>query len=104
VRPHCFARHAAAGGTITPFEGAANPGFYTPRKELVRQAVNHWIRNSEEFNAVIDFDRALRDPSHPSRILPAFDSGDGVHPNDLGMQAMANAISLDLFRIVPHGR
>lgn len=92
---------AIYGGTITPFEGAANPGFYTLRKELVRQAVNHWIRSSQEFDAVIDFDRAVRDPSHPSRILPALDSGDHVHPNDEGMQAMANAISLDLFRTAP---
>lgn len=70
----------------------------------MRQAVNHWIRSSEQFDAVIDFDRAVRDPSHPSRILPAFDSGDHVHPNDDGMQAMANAISLDLFRTVPLAR
>lgn len=89
---------AIYGGTLTPFERAARYGFYTPAKELVRQAVNHWIRSSEEFDAVIDFDRTVRDPNHPTRLLPAFDSGDHLHPNDLGMQTMANAVPLELFR------
>lgn len=89
---------AIYGGTLTPFEGAARHGYYTPAKELVRQAVNHWIRSSEAFDAVIDFDRTVRDPNHPTRLLPAFDSGDHLHPNDLGMQAMANAVPLELFR------
>jgi lysophospholipase L1-like esterase len=86
------------GGTMTPFEGTLNPGYFTPAKELIRQAANNWIRNSDEFDGVIDFDRAVRDPAQPSRFLPAFDSGDHLHPNDLGMQAMANAIPLELFR------
>jgi lysophospholipase L1-like esterase len=47
---------------------------------------------------VIDFDRAVRDPDHPLRMLPAYDSGDHLHPNDAGMRAMANAIPLRLFR------
>ncbi len=84
------------GGTLTPFEGSF-PGYYTPEKERVRQALNHWIRNSGEFDAVIDFDRAIRDPARPARMLPAFDSGDHLHPNDRGMQAMGNAIPLELF-------
>ena len=86
------------GATLTPFEGTVFPGYYTPEKEAVRQAVNNWIRSSDEFDAVIDFDRTVRDPSHPTRMLPAYDSGDHLHPNDLGMQAMANAIPLELFR------
>ncbi|MDB5790461.1 MAG: family lipase [Massilia sp.] len=86
------------GGTLTPFEGTIFPGFYTPEKEAVRQAVNNWIRTSDEFDAVIDFDRAVRDPARPTRMLPAYDSGDHLHPNDLGMQALANAIPLELFR------
>lgn len=83
------------GATLTPFEGA---GYYSPEKEVVRQAVNNWIRNNDEFDAVIDFDRATRDPAHPTRLLPAYDSGDHLHPNDLGYQAMGNAVPLSLFR------
>ncbi|MFC0253965.1 SGNH/GDSL hydrolase family protein [Massilia consociata] len=83
------------GGTLTPFEGAA---YYSPEKEVVRQAVNNWIRNNDEFDAVIDFDRATRDPSRPTRLLPAYDSGDHLHPNDLGYQAMGNAVPLAVFR------
>jgi lysophospholipase L1-like esterase len=87
---------AVFGGTLTPFEGTTFPGYYTPEKEAVREAANNWIRGSGEFDAVIDFDRAVRDPAHPSRLLPMYDSGDHLHPNDLGMQAMANAIPLEL--------
>jgi lysophospholipase L1-like esterase len=89
---------AAYGATLTPFEGTIFPGYYSPEKEQIRQAVNNWIRSGDEFDGVIDFDRAVRDPSHPTRMLPAYDSGDHLHPNDLGMQAMANAIPLQLFR------
>ncbi len=88
----------AYGATLTPFEGTVFPGYYSPEKEAVSQAVNKWIRGSDEFDAVIDFDRAVRDPANPTRMLPAYDSGDHLHPNDLGMQAMANAIPLELFR------
>ena len=88
---------AVVGGTLTPFEGA---GYYSPEKEVVRQAVNNWIRNHDEFDAVLDFDRATRDPAHPARLLPAYDSGDHLHPNDLGYQAMGNAVPLTLFRSV----
>ncbi|WP_081897578.1 SGNH/GDSL hydrolase family protein [Massilia sp. BSC265] len=83
------------GATLTPFEGA---GYYSPEKEVIRQAVNNWIRNNDEFDAVIDFDRVTRDPARPTRFLPAYDSGDHLHPNDLGYQAMGNAVSLALFR------
>jgi lysophospholipase L1-like esterase len=86
---------AAYGATLTPFEGA---GYYSPEKEVVRQAVNNWIRSSDEFDGVIDFDRVTRDPAHPTRFLPAYDSGDHLHPNDLGYQAMGNAVPLELFR------
>ena len=57
-----------------------------------------WIRSSGAFDAVIDFDRAVRDPAHPTQILPAYDSGDHLHPNDAGYQAMADFIDLRLFR------
>ena len=83
------------GATLTPFEGA---GYYSPEKEVVRQAVNAWIRSTDEFDGVIDFDLATRDPAHPTRFLPAYDSGDHLHPSDLGYQAMGNAVPLTLFR------
>ena len=86
---------AVFGATLTPFEGA---GYYSPEKEVVRQAVNNWIRGSDEFDGVIDFDLATRDPAHPARFLPAYDSGDHLHPSDLGYQAMGNAVPLTLFR------
>ena len=86
------------GGTLTPFEGTVFPGYYTAAGEAKRQTVNAWIRNSRAFDAVIDFDRAIRDPSNPTRMLPAYDSGDHLHPNDAGYLAMANAVPLSLFR------
>jgi lysophospholipase L1-like esterase len=87
------------GATLNPIEGIAGfPGFYSAALEVKRQAVNQWIRTSKAYDAVIDFDKVLRDPSHPTRILPAFDSGDHGHPNDSGYRAMADAIDLSLFR------
>jgi lysophospholipase L1-like esterase len=86
------------GGTLTPFEGTTFPGYFTPEGEAKRQAVNHWIRTSGAYDAVIDFDRATRDPAHHARLLPAYDSGDHLHPNDAGYEAMARAIDLSLFR------
>jgi lysophospholipase L1-like esterase len=86
------------GGTLTPFEGTSFPGYFTPEGEAKRQAVNHWIRTSGTFDAVIDFDRAVRDPAQPSRMLPVYDSGDHLHPNDAGYAAMGNAVDLRLFR------
>ena len=61
--------------------------------------MNEWIRTSGWFDAVIDFDRVpSADPAHPSRMLPAYDSGDHLHPNDAGYEAMANSVDLQLFR------
>jgi lysophospholipase L1-like esterase len=83
------------GTTIPPFEGvAAIPGYATPEKEATRQQVNAWIRQSGEFDAVLDFDQMLRDPARPSRLLPAYDSGDHLHPNDAGYRAIAAALPL----------
>lgn len=84
------------GATITPFAGALDGspihGYSSPEKEALRQRVNHWIRTSGTFDAVADFDAAVRDPAHPERLLPAFDSGDHLHPGDQGYAAMAAAI------------
>ena len=85
------------GSPLNPLEGYPFPGFWTAAREARRQAVNQWIRSSNAFDAIIDFDAVLRDPNHPARILPAFDSGDHVHPNDAGYRAMADAIDLSLF-------
>jgi lysophospholipase L1-like esterase len=86
------------GATLTPCEGIEIPGYYSESKESVRQAVNKWIRTSGSFDGVIDFDAVLRDPDHPSRILPRFASEDHLHPNDAGYQAMADAIDLALLQ------
>jgi lysophospholipase L1-like esterase len=89
---------AVYGATLTPFEGTTFAHFYTPEKAPVRDAVNQWIRAGGEFDGVVDFDRALRDPDHPTRLLRKYDSGDHLHPNDAGMQAMVDAIPLQLFQ------
>jgi lysophospholipase L1-like esterase len=86
------------GGTLKPMEGSRRPGYYSPASEAKRQAVNRWIRTSGAFDAVIDFDAVVRDPDRPGRLSPAYDSGDGSHPNDRGYKAMADAIDLRLFR------
>jgi lysophospholipase L1-like esterase len=82
------------GGTLLPFMGAM---YASPEKEKIRQAVNQWIRRSGAFDAVIDFDAALRDPEDPTRLAPAYDPGDHLHPNDAGYRAMGDAVDLKLF-------
>ncbi len=86
----------AIGGTITPYIGS---DYYhpAPPNETDREAVNQWIRTPGHFDAVIDFDQVTRDPVHPDRLLPGFDSGDHLHPSPAGYAAMANAIPLSLF-------
>ena len=86
------------GATITPCEDVIIPGYYSEAKEAVRQTVNQWIRSSGAFDGVIDFDAVLRDPEHPSRLLPRFASKDHLHPNDSGYQAMADTIDLSFFK------
>ena len=82
------------GATLPPMEGFV---YYTAAREAVRRAANSWIRFSGEFDAVADIEAALRDPNDPARILPLYDSGDHLHPNDAGYQAMANAFPLAPF-------
>jgi lysophospholipase L1-like esterase len=89
------------GCTIMPTEGATFAGYYSNSKERTRQAINQWIRTSHMFDGVIDFDAALRDPDHPSRLIPALVSEDNLHPNDDGYKRMANAINLSLFETKP---
>jgi len=86
------------GCTLTPFENETFlPGAWNPRREAVRQAVNDWLRKAEGFDAVVDFDRALRDPAHPTQMLAIYDCGDHLHPSDLGYRAMGDAIDLAFF-------
>jgi len=86
------------GATLTPYVGTIFPGYYQPEGEVKRQAVNAWIRTSGAFDAVIDFEAVVRDPADPTRMLPAYDVGDHLHPNDAGYRAMANSIDLRLFK------
>lgn len=81
-------------GTLLPFEGAV---YFSSEKELVRLAVNEWIRSSGEADSVIDFDRITRDPAQPSKLAPLYDSGDHLHPGELGYRAMGDAINLGIF-------
>ena len=81
-------------GTILPWEGVWT---YTPQGEAIRQRVNQWIRSGKAFDNTVDFDAVTRDPTHPTRLNPEFDSGDHVHPNDAGNRAMAEAIDLSFF-------
>jgi lysophospholipase L1-like esterase len=83
------------GATLTPCEGANN---CTPEGEVKRKALNEWIRTGKAYDGVIDFDAVTRDPSHPTRFLPEYDSGDHLHPGDAGYRAMGNSVNLDLFR------
>lgn len=82
------------GGTLLPCGGATRPLPLTPSMEAKRQEVNRWIRSAAAFDGVIDFDAALRDPADHARLLPTFDSGDHLHPNDAGYHAMAHAVDL----------
>ena len=84
-------------GTITPFEHADLHREENPVWEQTRLAFNNWVRHAKEIDGVADFDAAIRDPAHPARILARFDSGDHLHPNDDGYQAMADCIDLKLF-------
>ena len=84
------------GATIMPFVGS---NYYHPGSgsESDRQSVNEWIRAGGHFGAIIDLDKITRDPAHPERLLPAFDSGDHLHPSPAGYAAMAQAVPLSLF-------
>jgi mannan endo-1,4-beta-mannosidase len=89
------ARHLKAiGVTLSPFGRYA---YWTPAIEAERQTINQWIRTSHAYDGILDFDRVLRDPTHPAWLNPRYDSGDGLHPNDAGHAAMARSINLSLF-------
>ncbi len=86
------------GATLTPFGNETYlRGAWNPVREGHRVACNNWIRESGAFAGVVDFDQALRDPGCPTQMLPIYDSGDGLHPSDLGYCRMGDAIDLALF-------
>jgi lysophospholipase L1-like esterase len=82
------------GATLLPFGGSS---YYSDLHETERQIVNEWIRNSGEFDAVIDLEAALEDPENPGYLLPEADDGDGLHPSETGHRMMAEAVDLSLF-------
>ena len=82
------------GGTLTPFKGAF---YWTESGEARRQKLNEWIRTSGEYDGVVDFDAAMRDPKEPAKLRENFQPGDWLHANDAGYKAMADAIDLALF-------
>nr|WP_232543805.1 SGNH/GDSL hydrolase family protein [Streptomyces tuirus] len=83
------------GATILPCEGEAR---CTAAVDAERAAVNAWIRDGEVFDGVLDFDAVVRDPGRPSRMLPAYDSGDHLHPGDTGLATLADSVDLRLLR------
>jgi lysophospholipase L1-like esterase len=84
----------AIGATLNPCGGS---GHYSEQGEQTRAAVNNWIRTSGTFDGVVDFDKITRDSQNPAHFNPAYDSGDHLHPNDAGYQAMGAGIDLSLF-------
>jgi lysophospholipase L1-like esterase len=82
------------GATIAPYQGAM---YFSAEGEAVRQAVNKWMRESGEFDAVLDFDAAFRDPAQPAQMKEGFHSGDFLHGSDAGYKAVADSIDLRLF-------
>ena len=82
------------GATLTPAGGSR---FNTADLERIRAEANDWIRRSGSFDGVIDFEAALTDGTTPPALKPAFDSGDKLHPGDVGYAAMAAAVQLELF-------
>ncbi len=83
------------GATLTPIGGLRG---ITPDHHAKRDALNAWIRTSGAYDGVIDFDKATRDPADTTRFLPAYDSGDHLHPSAAGLKAMGEAVDLALFR------
>ena len=83
------------GATITPIKRSF---YYVGYRDVARNAVNTWIRTSGHFDAVIDFDKAIRNPDDEAMILPANQSGDYLHPSELGYRVMGGMVDLSLFR------
>ena len=94
-----IARRAKAAGlkaiacTLTPYEKETFYEFaWTPERENVRMEINAWLRKQKEFDAIVDFDKALRDPASPSKLLGKYDCGDHLHPSDAGYLRMGDVV------------
>ncbi|OCY35519.1 lipase [Acinetobacter pittii] len=87
------------GATLLPFSGALPntplDNYYQPNKDELRQRINHWMRTNHTFDGVLDLEQGLKDPKHPDRLNPIYDSGDHLHPNDRGNQQMANLVDVN---------
>ncbi|MEU6145053.1 SGNH/GDSL hydrolase family protein [Streptomyces sp. NPDC047081] len=83
----------ALAATILPCGGRAG---CTAEVDAERTAVNDWLRTTDLFDGVLDFDAVIRDPALPTRMLPAYDSGDHLHPGDAGLAALAQSVELKL--------
>lgn len=85
-------------GTLTPFANS-NPGyggnFGTAQGEALREQVNDWVRTNKVFDGVVDFAKAVQDPYDPRYLNPVYNSGDSLHPGDVGYEAMADAVPLE---------
>jgi lysophospholipase L1-like esterase len=88
---------AVYGATLTPLAGNDPYDDATGHREAARQAVNAWIRSGGAFDAVLDFDAAVRSPKDRRRLRPEYDTGDGLHLTPKGYQALANAVPVSLF-------
>lgn len=86
------------GVPILPFGGSSyDAAEYSELRQGIRQTVNDWVRTGGEFDAVIDLDAAVRDPANTVNLLGIYDTGDHLHLNPTGYQAMASAVDLSLF-------
>ena len=83
------------GATITPYGKA---GYQDDAGEKIRETINNWIRTGGVVDGYVDFEKAVRDPEHPTQIQAGFDPGDHLHFNDDGYKAMGGSIDLNLFK------
>jgi lysophospholipase L1-like esterase len=82
------------GCTLTPYLGAS---YASDSGQVIRDAVNKFIRTPGNFDAVVDFDKATQDPANPKQFLAAYNNTDHLHPNDAGYKAMSDAVDLKIF-------
>ncbi|MDX3616147.1 GDSL-type esterase/lipase family protein [Streptomyces europaeiscabiei] len=88
------------GATLGPYAGTVYPGYDTDEGQAVRAEVNTWLLgDTHPFDAVIDIAAAVADPDHPTRIHDDYNSGDGLHVNDAGAKAIADAVDLSLLNL-----